>query len=157
MIPDPGHDLCQLGNSIGVVEHRAVSGLAFRAQVQPGNSLLCCLDQVEAQIIPDSHGEAAHLADGFGHVVEHVRTIVDDPVRTVISTRLLIGGEDHHDLSGGHVIRPRPVPQGGQQHGVHVLHIHRAAAPDQAVGELTPKGGYLPVLGERGHDIQVAV
>ena len=64
-----------------------------------------------------------------------------------------------HNVIGrsGHCSRAGPRPDDREHHRVEVLHVDRPAAPDEAVADLAREGVHLPVLGRRGHDVQVAV
>ena len=49
------------------------------------------------------------------------------------------------------------VAHRGERHGVHVLHVHRAATPQAAVLDLTRERVELPVGRVGRHDVEVTV
>ena len=155
--PEPGDGLAELGDGVVVVDHRTVTGAPGRGQLHPGDALLGRLDEVEPQVVGDGQREAAHLADRLGAAVEHLRVVVDQPVGTEASARLLVGEEGEHQVAGRAPSRPHPVADDGEDHRVHVLHVDRAAAPDAAVGDLAGERVDLPLLGHGRHDVEVAV
>ena len=81
IVTDPGDSLGEAGDRVVVVAHRAVTGGARRDQVQPGDALLCRLDQVEAALV-DGEGEAADLTDRLAAVGDQFRVGVGEPGRT---------------------------------------------------------------------------
>ncbi len=83
--------------------------------------------------------------------------LLDEHLGAVMTAGLLVGGEAEHDRAIGHRVRAGPGADDGQQHGVEVLHVDRAAAPQVAVADLAGERVDLPVLGRGRHDIEVAV
>ena len=156
MPADPGDRLGQLGDRVVGVQHRAVAGRAARGQPHPGHALLGDLDQVEA-LAADRRAEAADLADRLGDAFEEVGMVVDQPARAVVAARLLVGQERQHDVPRRPAALPEPLPDHGEDHRVHVLHVHRAAAPDAAVTDLAGERVDLPVRRVGGDHVEVAV
>ena len=73
--------------------------------LQPGHSLLGCLDQIEPQVVAHGEREPTDLADRLGAVGEQLRVVVDEPVRTKVAAGLLVGGEDQPDRTSRRAVR----------------------------------------------------
>jgi hypothetical protein len=128
-----------------------------RVQPHPGEALLRGLDQVEPQFGVDLVRVAADLADRLGAALEQPGVLGREELRAVGAAGLLVGQEGQHDVT------PRPAPlaqhpaHDGQRHRVHVLHVHGAAAPDQAVLHVAAEGVHAPVPRVRRDHVQMAV
>ena len=68
-----------------------------------------------------------------------------------------VGEEAEHQIACRLGARPCEMPNIGQDHCVHVLHVDRAAPPDAAITHLRGEGIHLPVDRARRHHIQVSV
>ena len=91
---DPGHGAGQRGDGVVVVAEGAVTGVPVRDQVEPGQTLLRGLDQVEPQVVADGHREPANLADALLTALENLGVLLDQPQRALGAAGLLVGGED---------------------------------------------------------------
>ena len=88
---------------------------------------------------------------------KQVRPVLDEPVRPLASTGLLVGREDERDRSGGDGAGALACPHHREQHGVEVLHVDGPAAPEVAVLHLAGERVDGPVVGLGGHDVEVPV
>ena len=138
-----------------------MSGAAPGDQLEPGDPLLRGLDEVCAGRRPVRAGDcdrvAPHLADRLGRPGEPLRMVVDHPVATEDPAGLLVGEEDHGERSRRASTGPGQVPDAGQDHGVHVLHVDRTPAPQAAIAFLRPEGVDAPVRSGGGDDVEVTV
>jgi hypothetical protein len=148
--------LRQVGDRVVALPHGPVPGRAARPQPHPADALLAGLDQVQP-LSPDLDGEATHLADRLGAALEQVRTVLDEPVGALASAGLLVGREHERDGALRHDAGPLTGTHHRQQHGVEVLHVDRAAAPQVAVLDLAGERVDRPVGGLRRDDVEVAV
>src|SRR5699024_1541888 len=105
----------------------------------------------------DLHGVAADLADGLGGSLEEFGLVVHRITGAVGAAVFLIGEERHDEISRGLPAVAFHIAHQGQDHGVHVLHVHGAAAPDHAVHLVPAEGVHLPVACLGGHHIEVPV
>jgi len=78
-------------------------------------------------------------------------------MRTAHSPGLLVGEERDHEVALGLMALAQDVLQRGDDHGIHVLHVHRASAPEHAVFDDAAERIDAPVVGVGGHDVGVAV
>ena len=85
------------------------------------------------------------------------RRFFDGVTGAVGASGLLVGEERENQVPLGFVSRPGKVPHDGEDHGVHVLHVHSSAAPNEAVLELCAEGVPLPLLPECGNYVEVPV
>lgn len=83
--------------------------------------------------------------------------LVGEEPGAVLGTGLLVGGERDHEVPPGPYALPGPAPHHGQDHRVHVLHVDRAAPPDDPVADLPREGVNAPVGGLGRHDVQMTV
>ena len=150
----------ELDGGVVVVRHRAVAGRAGRAQPRPDDALLGHLDRVEAPAV-EGHRVAADLVErrgrgASGRVVEELGPLLDEATGPVLATGLLVGdrGEDHVAAQVG--AGASEGEHHGQLHRDHVLHVDRAAAPDDAVDELRAERVARPGLRVDRHDVDVA-
>ncbi len=156
MSTDTGDRAREFGDGVVVVEHGTVAGATLGPQAHPRQALLGRLDQVDPATL-DRDREAAHLTDGLGAALECVPMVIDQPVRTVRATGLLVGGEREHDRPVGQTVLPGPLPDHREQDGVEVLHVDGPASPDAAVRHLARERIDLPVRRVRRDDVEVAV
>ena len=153
---DPGHGLGQLGDRVVRVHHGPVPGGALGGQAQPRDPPLRGLHQVESAPA-DRDAVPADLTDRLGDTLEQARVLVHQPVRAPPAARLLVRGEHEQHITRRPPTLPQPLADDRQDHGVHVLHVHRAAAPDAAVGDLAGER-IVPPVGRVGrHDVKVTV
>ena len=73
------------------------------------------------------------------------------------SAGLLVGEHRHDQVAGRFATGARQLPDVGDDHRVHVLHVDRSAAPDAAVLDLGAERIDLPVAGGGRNDIEVTV
>ena len=125
-------------------------------EVEPGQALLRGLDEVDP-LAADVDGVAAHLGDRLGGTGEQVGAVADHVPGPVVATGLLIGEEGDDEVAS----RTHPLgqhgPDGGDDHRVHVLHVHGPAPPQQTVLDHACEGIDAPVLGRGRDHIRVAV
>ena len=132
-------------------------GPAAGGQPHPGQALLGGLHEVEAQVVADGDAEAADLADRLGAVLEQVGVLVDEPAGAELAAGLLVGDVGQHDVARRLHAGAGPVAHQRQDHGVHVLHVDRAPAPDVAVALLAGERVDAPLGRVGGDDVQVPV
>ena len=60
------------------------------------------------------------------------RVVVDQPVRAELAARLLVGEEAQHDVARRAPALAPPLAHDREDHRVHVLHVDRAASPDDS-------------------------
>ena len=154
---EPGDGLAEPGDGVVVVHERAVAGLAAGGEPHPGQALLGGLHEVEAQVVADGDAEAADLADRLGAALEQVGVLVDQPAGAELAAGLLVGDVGQHDVARRLDAGAGPVADQRQDHGVHVLHVDRAAAPDVAVALLAGERVDAPLGRIGGDDVEVAV
>ncbi len=152
----PGHGLGELGDRVVLVDHGTVPCRAARREPQPGHSLLRRLHQVEP-LATERDAEAANLADRLGAALEEVRVVVHQPARAVPAARFLVREEREDHVARRPSPFAHPLPHDGEDHRVHVLHVHRAAAPDAAVVQVAGEGVASPVRRVGRHHVEVAV
>jgi hypothetical protein len=70
---------------------------------------------------------------------------------------LLVGQEGKYHVPRRTTALPHPPPHDREDHRVHILHVHRAPAPDRPVHGLAGKRRDGPVRGVGRDDVQVAV
>jgi hypothetical protein len=157
VVSDPGHSRGQLGDGVVVVAEGAVPRSSVGHQVEPGDALLRGLDQIEAEVVVDGERETADLADRLGAPLELVGVVIHQPLSAETAARLLVRAEHQGDGASRRHPGPRPGAHHAEHHGVEVLHVHRTAAPDAAVGDLPGERRHRPVVGVGGHHVQVAV
>ena len=75
------------------------------------------------------------------------RMLLDEPARAQSAAGLLVRGEDQPDRAPRRRSGAGPSADDAEHHGVEVLHVHRAAAPDAAVDHLAGERGHRPVVG----------
>ena len=117
-------------------------------QVQPGHALLGGLDQVEPQVVADGQREAADLADRLARSPRRSRGGASTsqcaprplPASSSAVKTSRIGRRGRH-------AGPGPGPDDAEHHGVEVLHVDRAPAPDAAVDDLAGERRHRPVVG----------
>ena len=78
-------------------------------------------------------------------------------MRTVIATVFFIAEECNDEFAMRFVSRPQNLSDGGEDHGVHVLHVNRSATPEHSVANLAGKRINRPVCWVYGNDIEVTV
>ena len=87
--------------------------------------------------------------------------VVHQPARPVGAARLLVGQERQDHIAGRTAAFPHPLADDGEDHRVHVLHVHGAAAPDArfvpAVVDLARERVDPPVRRVGGNHVEVAV
>ena len=81
----------------------------------------------------------------------------DGVARAVGAAGLLVGEEGEDDVTLRFAAGSGEITQDRKDHGIHILHVHRAAAPDHAVADLSAERVDLPVVGLGGYDVEVAV
>ena len=141
---------------VGVI-HRAVTWLACGAQAHPGEPLLRGLEQVEARTVVERDAEAAHLADRLVAVAEQLGMVLGQPPRAGDAPHLLVGEEGDDEVPRRSPALPCPAAEHGQDHGIHVLHVHRAPAPDAAVDDLAAERVHRPLGGFGRNHVEMAV
>ena len=65
--------------------------------------------------------------------------------------------EGHHEVTRWLTPAAQDVCDRGEDHGVHVLHVDRAASPQHPVANLSCEGVDRPVLSDSWHDVEVPV
>ena len=70
---------------------------------------------------------------------------------------LLVRQEEQHDVTAGPDAPLLPLLHDGEDHRVHVLHVHRPAAPHHAVVDRSFERRDGPVGCDGRHDIEVQV
>ncbi len=103
------------------------------------------------------HGVPADLADGFRRAGEQLGTVVDDVAGAEVSPVLLVREEGDDQVALGALVGAKDVLQRRDDHGVHVLHVDRAAPPQHSVANDAAERIDSPVGGIGGNDIGVAV
>ncbi|MCY1239542.1 hypothetical protein D9M72_523390 [compost metagenome] len=88
----------------------------------------------------DGGGEAADFRNGLCGAVEQFAPVFDCVPGSVGAARLLVGEKRKDQVPLGLAPGPGKVPHDSEDHGVHVLHVHGSAAPDQAVLEFGSEG-----------------
>ena len=131
-------------------------GRSLSDELQPGQALLGRLKQVGAAAI-QLDGESAHLADRLGGTLEVLAVVLHGPVRAEPATGLFIGKEGHREVTRRLASRARHIGEHSQHHGVHILHVHGTATPDQTVHFLAAERVHLPVARCRWDDVGVAM
>ncbi len=154
--PDPGHGLAEPGDRVVVVDLRPVPGATVRHEPEPADPLLRGLEQV-CPPAADHRREAADLADRLADALDQVGPLVDDPGGAVVPTCLLVREERHDQVARRALAGAHQVADGREDHGVHVLHVDGAAAPDAVVDHIAGERVDLPVVGAGGDDVQVPV
>ncbi len=158
---DPADRLGEVDDRVVGVRDGAVAGPPGGHEAQPEDALLGGLDEVGAGLPValgrHGHAVAADLADRLGDAVEELGTGLHDVVRAEDSPSLLVGEEGEDDIAWGLGTAAGQVADVGQDHGVHVLHVHRASTPDAPVAQLGTERVDLPVGSIGGHDVEVAV
>ncbi len=125
-------------------------------ETDPHERLLADLQQVGAPIA-DRDRVAADLADRLRRAREPLGLVLDDERRALDAAVLLVGEERQDEVALGLLPRAQDLGDRRQDHGVHVLHVDRAAAPQHPVADLACEGIDAPVLGDRGDDVEVPV
>ena len=156
VLPDVRHGAGQVRHGVVLVQPGAVPGLALRDELQPQQALLRGLQQV-GPLAADVRGEPAHLAQCVRETVEDLGMFAHHPLGAVAHPGFLVREEPEDDVPLGHGSRAAHVAQHREHHGVHVLHVHRAAAPDHPVPHLPCERVQGPVLRRGGDHVQVAV
>ena len=155
---DPGDRLGQPGHRVVLVPHRAVAGAAARDQAQPGHALLGGLDRVDPDVVgrsvtlnpPTSLIASVQPSNSSGWLSTRNRAPLTPPASSSATNATTTS-------RGGRSPRARPLPDHRQQHRVHVLHVDRAAAPDEAVPLLAGERVHRPLARVGGDDVEVAV
>ena len=138
---------------VGTERHRSVRCGAEEPEVRDERSLLGS---------GDAHTRtAAAVGRDAPELGEHrigphrVEVVLREPVRTVASTRLLVGHADEHQRPA----RPEArvgEPAHGDGHGRGLVqHVDGAAAPDLTVDELASERVARPVVGTDRDDVEV--
>jgi hypothetical protein len=83
--------------------------------------------------------------------------LIDQVVGAVHAAVLLVGEVGHDELARGQLTGREDVAERRQDHGIHVLHVDSAAAPQHAVLDDALEGIDAPVRGVGGHDVEVSV
>ncbi len=83
--------------------------------------------------------------------------VVRDPARTVCAACLLVGQEGQHNVPGRAAALAQPLAHHREHHGVHILHVDGAAAPDAVPFDLAGERVHPPVRRVGGHHIEVAM
>ena len=156
VVADAGDGSGQPGDGVVGVDLRTVAGPAVRHEAQPGDALFGGLQEV-GPLPADGGGEAAHLGDRFGGAFEEFGPVVHRVAGAVGAAGFLVGEEREDDVALGLFAGPGEAAQDGQDHGVHVLHVHGAAAPDQAVLQFAAERVHCPLVLQGGHHVEVAV
>ena len=153
---EPCHRLGQVRHRVVGVDLAPVPRATVGDEAHPRQALLGGLQQVRAATV-DVDREAADLTDRLGGALEQLRAVVDRPARAEAAAGLLVREHRDDDVPGRLAPLAGHLPDDGQDHRVHVLHVHGAAAPDQAVDLLGAERVHGPVLGPRRHDVEVTV
>ena len=125
-------------------------------EVEPGQPLLCRLDEVDT-LAADVDGVAADLRDRLGGSGEQLGTVAHHMPGTVVSAGLLVCEERDDEVPTRSESLAEHGADGRDDHRVHVLHVHRSAAPQQTVLDDSFEGVDAPVLRGRRNDVGVAV
>ena len=153
----PGDGLGEDRHGVLVVDHRAVPRTGAHAQPHPGDRLLRGHHGVDADVLTEGQREAADLAERLGAAREQVGAVLGEPVRAVGAAGLLVGEEREHDVARGDGALGGELARERQDHRVHVLHVHRAPAPDVAVLDRAGQRVDRPLALVEGHDVEVPV
>ena len=114
-------------------------------------------DWARTGVKPDRDIVLAYAADEEAGGRKGAHFLVDEEVGALAATGLLVGGVGQHDVAVGFDAGAGPVAHQREGHGVHVLHVDRAAAPDVAVALLAGERVHAPLGRVGGDDVQVAV
>ena len=154
---DLGDRRAELSDRILIVAQRAVPGPTVGNQVEPGHSFLGCLDQIETKIITNGEGKPTDLADRLLAAFQELAMFLDQPRSPQSAASLLVSGEDQPERPSGRRAGTSSRTHHAENHGVEVLHVHSASAPDAAVDHLAGERRHRPVVGVGGHHVEVPV
>jgi hypothetical protein len=99
----------------------------------------------------------AHFGDGLRSAFEELRAVVHRIPGTQGAAGLLVSEEGEDDVPLGLFPGPGEAPQDRKDHGVHVLHVDGAAAPDEPVLQFGAERVHGPLVLEGGNHVEVAV
>ncbi len=157
MVTNSRHCAGQLGNCIVSVNHGSVSGPGCRAKPQPTNSFFCGLNWIETQVISDGDRESSYFANGFGGSFKKLRAVINNPRGPVLHACFFIGKKCDDHISPGPDSIARPMTHYGQDHGIHVFHVHSTTSPNEPIVDLCTKRRVGPICGYRRHNIKMSV
>ncbi len=83
--------------------------------------------------------------------------VVHQPACAVRAASFLIGEERQHHVTRRPAALPEPLADDREDHGVHVLHVHGAAAPDAVVAQFAGERVHTPVAGVGRDHVEVTV
>ena len=126
-------------------------------QAHPAHALLRSLDRVEPEVIANGDRESPDLAYCLRDAFEDLGSIRSEPMSAVTAAGLLVGKQQDHDVATGANTFSTPAPKHGQDHGVHVLHVNSATAPDESLVNLGRERRMGPIGGDRRHDVEMTV
>ena len=125
-------------------------------ELDPHERFLAGLKKVGALAV-ESHGVAADLADGLCRSGEELWVVVNEEVRAEHSPVLLVGEEGDNEIACRLAAALEDVAKGRDDHRVHVLHVHRPAAPEHSVADCSLEGVDCPIRRVGGYDIRMPV
>ncbi len=125
-------------------------------QLDPHQRLLTRLHQVGAPAV-EFDRVAADLADRFGGPGEEFGVVPDEVMGSAAAAVLFVGEECDDQVALWLSPGAQDVADGGDDHGIHVLHVDRAAPPQHAVFDDPAERVDGPVARIRGNYIEMAV
>src|SRR5664279_1389614 len=110
-----------------------------------------------AALVVERDGNSADLGDRLGGVGEQLGMVLDQPLRPRGAAGLLVRHERENQVPRRYVAGAFELPGHGDRQGHHVLHVHRAAAPDVPVLYGAGERVDSPLRGVRRHHVDVPV
>ncbi len=108
-------------------------------------------------MVVEFHGETADLADPLADPGEQFGAVLDHPVRPMFAARLLVREEQQNHVSTWLDLIHLPLLDNRQDHGVHVLHVHRTSTPDHVVVDGSLESRHRPVRGDCRHYVGMSM
>jgi len=112
-------------------------------------------DRVEAPAAEVLH-HASRLADAVLDAREELGVILDEPLRALVPTRLLVGQHREHEVARRPAVRVR-LQDCADHHRDAAFHVEGAATPQVAADDLAAERLVRPLLVDRGHHVNVAL
>ena len=156
VVADPGDRGRKPRDGVVIIALGAVARGAVGDEVEPRQTFLRGLDEVDA-LPADVDGVPADLRDRLCGSGEQFGAVAHHMPGAIVASGLLIGEEGNNEVPSRDESLGQHGPDGGDDHRVHVLHVHRAAAPQQPVLDDAFEGIDAPVLCGCGNDVGVAV